>query len=90
VPYIMTGLRLAAPASVIAAIVAEYFGGLQNGLGSRITSAAANTAYDTFAKAAKQAVDFAGSNVAAATSATMKAAAAANDSVKAPAKRKAA
>jgi NitT/TauT family transport system permease protein len=45
VPYIMTGLRLAAPASVIASIVAEYFGGLQNGLGSRITSAAANTAY---------------------------------------------
>ena len=45
VPYIMTGLRLAAPASVIAAIVAEYFGGLQNGLGSRITSAASNTAY---------------------------------------------
>jgi NitT/TauT family transport system permease protein len=45
VPYIMTGLRLAAPAAVIAAIVAEYFGGLQNGLGSRITSAAANTAY---------------------------------------------
>ena len=30
---------------MIAAIVAEYFGGLQNGLGSRITSAAANTAY---------------------------------------------
>jgi len=52
--------------------------------------AAANTAYDTFTKAAKQAVDFAESNVAAATSATMKAAAAANDSVKAPAKRKAA
>lgn len=45
VPHIMTGLRLAAPAAVIAAIVAEYFGGLQNGLGSRITSAAANTAY---------------------------------------------
>jgi NitT/TauT family transport system permease protein len=45
VPHIMTGLRLAAPASVIAAIVAEYFGGLQNGLGSRISSAAANTAY---------------------------------------------
>lgn len=52
--------------------------------------AAANTAYDTFAKAAKQAVDFAESNITAATSATMKAAAAANDSVKAPAKRKAA
>ena len=30
---------------MIAAIVAEYFGGLQNGLGCRITSAAANTAY---------------------------------------------
>lgn len=45
VPYILTGLRLAAPAAVIAAIVAEYFGGLQNGLGSRISSAAANTAY---------------------------------------------
>jgi NitT/TauT family transport system permease protein len=45
VPYISTGLRLAAPAAVIASIVAEYFGGLQNGLGSRITSAAANTAY---------------------------------------------
>lgn len=45
IPHIMTGLRLAAPAAVIAAIVAEYFGGLQNGLGSRISSAAANTAY---------------------------------------------
>jgi NitT/TauT family transport system permease protein len=45
VPHIMTGLRLAAPAAVIASIVAEYFGGLQNGLGSRITAAAANTAY---------------------------------------------
>lgn len=45
IPYVMTGLRLAAPAAVIAAIVAEYFGGLQNGLGSRISSAAANTAY---------------------------------------------
>lgn len=45
VPFIVTGLRLAAPAAVIAAIVAEYFGGRQNGLGSRISSAAANTAY---------------------------------------------
>jgi NitT/TauT family transport system permease protein len=45
VPFVMTGLRLAAPAAVIASIVAEYFGGLQNGLGSRISSAAANTAY---------------------------------------------
>ena len=45
VPFVVTGLRLAAPAAVIASVVAEYFGGLQNGLGSRITSAAANTAY---------------------------------------------
>lgn len=44
-PFIVTGLRLAAPAAVIASIVAEYFGGPQNGLGSRISSAAANTAY---------------------------------------------
>jgi phasin family protein len=43
--------------------------------------AAANTAYDTFAKAARQAVEVAESNVAAATQATMKAAAA-NDAVK--------
>ena len=34
VPYVVTGLRLAAPAAVIAAVVAEYFGGLQNGLGA--------------------------------------------------------
>ncbi len=45
VPFVVTGLRLAAPAAVIASVVAEYFGGLQNGLGSRITSAASNTAY---------------------------------------------
>ncbi|WP_067685679.1 ABC transporter permease [Nocardia jejuensis] len=44
-PYLFTGLRIAAPGAVIAAIIAEYFGGLQHGLGSRITSAAANTAY---------------------------------------------
>jgi phasin family protein len=44
--------------------------------------AAANTAYDTFSKAAKQAVDMVETNVTAATSATMKAAAAANDVVK--------
>lgn len=49
--------------------------------------AAANTAYDTFAKAAKQAVDVAESNFAAATQATMKAAAAANDAVKAKTKK---
>jgi len=45
--------------------------------------AAANTAYDTFAKAAKQAVDVAESNFATATQASLKAAAAANDAVKA-------
>lgn len=44
-PFVFTGLRLAASLSVIAAVVAEYFGGRQNGLGTRITSAAANTAY---------------------------------------------
>ncbi len=44
-PFVFTGLRLAASAAVISAVVAEYFGGLQTGLGSRITSAAANSAY---------------------------------------------
>ena len=51
--------------------------------------AAANTAYDTFARATRQAVEMAESNVSTATSVTMKAASAANDSVKAS-KRKAA
>lgn len=49
--------------------------------------AAANTAYDTMNKVAKQAVDMVESNVAAATSATMKAAAAANEVAKAKVKR---
>jgi len=44
-PFVFTGLRQASSLAVIAAVVSEYFGGLQNGLGSRITSAAANTAY---------------------------------------------
>jgi NitT/TauT family transport system permease protein len=44
-PFLFTGFKLAASLCVIAAVVAEYFGGLQNGLGSRITSAAANSAY---------------------------------------------
>jgi NitT/TauT family transport system permease protein len=44
-PFVFIGLRLAAALAVIAAVVAEYFGGLQNGLGTRITSAASNTAY---------------------------------------------
>jgi NitT/TauT family transport system permease protein len=36
VPYLFTGLKIAAPAAVITAFVSEYFGGSQNGLGSRI------------------------------------------------------
>ncbi len=44
-PFVFTGLRIASSLAVISALVAEYFGGLQNGLGSRITSAAANSAY---------------------------------------------
>jgi len=38
VPYLFTALKIAAPVAVITAFVAEYFGGNQNGLGSRITS----------------------------------------------------
>jgi len=45
--------------------------------------AAANTAYDTLTKATKQAVELAETNIAAATSATIRAAAAANDAGKA-------
>ncbi|MCD0448810.1 ABC transporter permease subunit [Actinocorallia sp. API 0066] len=44
-PFFFTGLRQASSLGVIAAVVSEYFGGLQNGLGSRITAAASNTAY---------------------------------------------
>ena len=45
VPYLFTALTIAAPAAVITAFVSEYFGGSQNGLGSRITSnLTANTA----------------------------------------------
>jgi NitT/TauT family transport system permease protein len=38
VPFLFTALRIAAPAAVITAFVSEYFGGSQNGLGSRIVS----------------------------------------------------
>jgi NitT/TauT family transport system permease protein len=38
VPYLFTALKIAAPLAVITAFVAEYFGGQQNGLGSRITA----------------------------------------------------
>jgi NitT/TauT family transport system permease protein len=44
-PYFFTGIRLAASLSVISAVVAEYFGGLQRGLGPRITSAVAASDY---------------------------------------------
>ncbi|HAP77336.1 MAG TPA: nitrate ABC transporter permease [Acidimicrobiaceae bacterium] len=37
-PYLFTGIRVAAPLAVITAVVAEYFGGKKNGLGSGITS----------------------------------------------------
>ena len=45
IPFMFTGLRIAAPLAVIAALVSEYFGGPQEGLGSRIASSAANSAY---------------------------------------------
>jgi NitT/TauT family transport system permease protein len=45
VPFLFQALTIAAPAAVITAFVAEYFGGSQNGLGNRITSnMTANTA----------------------------------------------
>lgn len=43
VPYLFTSLKISAPTAVITAFVAEYFGGRQNGLGSRITSSFANS-----------------------------------------------
>lgn len=43
-PFLFTSLKIAASLAVIAAVVAEYFGGAQNGLGSRITSAVAGSA----------------------------------------------
>lgn len=46
-PYLFTGLNVASSLAVISALVAEYFGGPQNGLGSVITSAAANSATAT-------------------------------------------
>lgn len=43
IPFLFTALRIAAPLAVIYAYVSEYFGGAQNGLGSRITSNIANS-----------------------------------------------
>lgn len=45
-PFLLTSLRLAAPLSVIAAIVAEYFGGPQDRLGPYITQNASFARYD--------------------------------------------
>jgi NitT/TauT family transport system permease protein len=36
-PYFFTAVRTAAPVAVIIALVSEYFGGPQNGLGSKIS-----------------------------------------------------
>lgn len=43
IPFLFTALKVAAPAAVITAFVSEYFGGSQNGLGSRIASNIANS-----------------------------------------------
>ena len=44
-PYFFTGLRVASSLAVIAAVVSEYFGGLQDGLGSRITDSVGASDY---------------------------------------------
>lgn len=44
-PHLCTGLRIAASLAVISAVVSEYFGGLQNGLGYLISDQAHNTNY---------------------------------------------
>ena len=44
-PYFFTGLRIASSLAVIAAVVSEYFGGLQDGLGSRITASVGASDY---------------------------------------------
>lgn len=40
IPYLMTGLRIASSLAVIAALVAEYFGGPADGIGTAIASSA--------------------------------------------------
>ena len=45
VPYVFTGLRIASSLAVIAALIAEYFGGPVDGLGKAITTAAASSDY---------------------------------------------
>jgi NitT/TauT family transport system permease protein len=44
-PHFFIGLRIASSLAVIAAVVSEYFGGLQDGLGSRITSSVGASDY---------------------------------------------
>lgn len=44
-PHFCTGLRIAASLAVISAVVCEYFGGLQNGLGYFISDQAHSTNY---------------------------------------------
>ena len=45
-PFFFTALKLATSLAVIAAIVAEYFGGRQDALGNLITGSAGLTRYD--------------------------------------------
>jgi len=40
VPYLMTGIRIASSVAVISALVAEYFGGPSDGLGTKIATVA--------------------------------------------------
>ena len=49
-PYLLTGLRIASSIAVIAALVAEYFGGPADGIG---------TAIATYAKSGRAALAFA-------------------------------
>ena len=45
IPYVFTGLRIASSLAVIAALIAEYFGGPVDGLGKAITTAASSSNY---------------------------------------------
>jgi NitT/TauT family transport system permease protein len=44
-PYVFTGLRIASSLAVIAALIAEYFGGPVDGLGKAITTSASSSNY---------------------------------------------
>ena len=46
VPFLFTAVKISAPAAVVTAFVAEYFGGRQNGIGYGITSSAATSNND--------------------------------------------